>query len=501
MTDLEWIGASAAVLGGCFALKSRGGKSNAPATPRTLLDRRLKWGGGLLDYRDVCKSVLITGETGSGKTSAMAALVKEVAQDGCGLLITGAKPSDCQTYLKILRAAGRSDVVVISAGGGARVSLFDELLGDGDCPTEAIKLQAAFSGICEALSRRKQSGGEGEGKFFREGGDRMARLAIELLLAAGEGVTVPRMLDVIRTAPNSPRQAHSPEWRKSYCSALLERALAHATPETGADVRELLSYWTAEYPNIAERTRSCFQAEVQNPADLLSRGVAARLLGGEATVSIKDCVARNTIILTDFSVGLDGEIAVVVNTATKLLVQKALLARAAAADQLPYFLCMDEYPVIYTSSDAAYLATQRSSRGPQIMACQGVEQFREGTNNDSTADIVSGNCIQVAAGPQTPATVKFYVEKIGDALQVAGGGSVSSKPYDSPADLLGGGTAQATGSFSQSRMSVLTPAWFANQRFGGPENGLEVDCTVFSPSLVRRVGSPFAQVSIKQGEK
>lgn len=60
--------------------------------------------------------------------------------------------------------------------------------------------------------------------FFRDGCEAMARNAKLLLELAAEPVTADNLLCIVCTFPRHPDRILTPEWRRSYCSKLLEKA-------------------------------------------------------------------------------------------------------------------------------------------------------------------------------------------------------------------------------------------------------------------------------------
>ena len=91
----------------------RGAKAPARGGPNPL-DRRLAFCAGLMSYRLLGTSVLMTGRTGSGKSSVLLRLVEELLADGCGMYLPASKPGDCEIYLRLCERAGRKDVDVVS---------------------------------------------------------------------------------------------------------------------------------------------------------------------------------------------------------------------------------------------------------------------------------------------------------------------------------------------------------------------------------------------------
>ena len=446
----------------------------------TLLDRRLRFAGGLLDWRQLQTGMLITGQVGSGKTSAMTVLLRELLLNGCGMFLPASKPGEGERYLDLCRKAGREDVVVINHDAKVCVNFFQALSRGKEAATEALMLASGFDQLAQVLSRGSEFGGD-NARYWQSGYERMLRNALLLCLLAGETPSIRLVIALLQSAPATPERVKDPQWRAGTCNRLLAAAYeaAQQNPSLRADHAQVEGYWLREYPNIPAKSRGTFEAMILGPADLLSRGVASRILGSDRpTLDLKEVVSRNGIIVSLLSFGADREMAVAVNTGLKYLLQLEVLARRAAEDTLPFCHVLDEYQTLLSSFDMEYASLQRSSRGPMLCATQGVESIHAlfpGQNGKSRVGGLIGNLgVQLFCSP-TPDTAKHLIELVGQGKKTLIGGSAQAQAYQNPMELIAPGPSQATGSFNQSYVPLVTQRDLRRLRTGGGSNGNVVD--------------------------
>ena len=479
-------------------------KGVRPTTKTGRLDRRLRFAEGVLSYRMLATSCLFMGRTGSGKSSVLTSLVGELLRENAGALIVSAKPQDAISWITELQAAGRRDVSVIDRTGRGRVNFLAELMQPGlDAGSQAVLLAFGFDQLTQALTR--SSGGGDDAKFWEAGYKRLLTSLLHLILLAGRVPTLGMLLKTLQAMPRSPERLADPAWRAGLCNELLAAAYKRAMADEGLKPEfELVSgYVTEEFPSIPEKSRGSFEAYIQGPSDILTRGWIGQVLGAEeSTIDLAAAVAANRVVLLEPSFGRDREGAVALAVAVKYLVQLKILARTPRPDAAGFYLVLDEFSMCTSSFDAEYLALQRSAKGPVIAAIQGTEFLRKahpGAGGEATVETVLGNFGVIgAAGPQTPTTTKWFVEAAGQALTSLASGNASAAGYDDPMALVRGGSGTATGGFSESYAPVLTAADFQGLRCGGEVNDLTVDCLFYAPGGDLGGGSPFAVARVRQ---
>ncbi|VTS00402.1 Uncharacterized protein OS=Blastopirellula marina DSM 3645 GN=DSM3645_27838 PE=4 SV=1: FtsK_SpoIIIE [Gemmata massiliana] len=480
-------------------------KRRTARKPRDRPDPPLAFAGGLLGYRELMANCLVTGATGSGKSSAMAALLRELLADGCGMYLPAGKPGDAQRYAEMARRAGRTDVVLFDSTCRSRVNFLDGVLGTGDDATLALQAEAAFTQLGQALNAAG-GGGREDDQFWATNTKRWVRMGFRLILAAGERPSIPLLVDVVTSSAASPAAVGTEAFRAGTCFKLLARAadrLEH-TPRR-AEYMEIENFWLLEVPNTADRQRSGFVAGILGPADVLAAGIPKAILCSDSNVDPAQLVARNAVVITDFPLGDAGVMCPVINTALKYAFQRAILRRAAPDGTRPFILAIDEYQTQASEFDAEYLSLCRSARGPMVLMTQGYESLMmcfPGPGAEHKVNVLAGNCaIRMFMSP-TPTTGAWLTEKLlGQRVRLMLGGSASAGGYESPWDLIAGSKAgSAAGSFQQQYVPWLTPGELAALRTGGAENGRWVDFVVTIAGR-RFAGRPFTVASVRQEGK
>jgi hypothetical protein len=317
--------------------------------------------------------------SGSGKTSGPSAtLAKAHLRAGYGGIFHAVKPDDPALALKWCQETGRmKDVILFGPKHPTRFNFLDHELqrsGDGAGLTENIaNLLLDVSEIVDRRHGADEGGGE-NARFFAQAKKQILRVTIDVLGCATGHVTVPDIYEIIMSAPRSPEQFHSAQWRKtSFCYACLTEAAQRADASRAAyfknDLNLAGAYWCAEFPQLSDRTRSSIVASVTGTIDTLNRG-HLRQLFSEGTNFTPEALAEGKLLIHTMPVLEWGEVGAMAQVVMKYATQKVITRRNIAESPRPIFLHLDEFQALLTPADNNFATTCRSFRGAFILLSQ-----------------------------------------------------------------------------------------------------------------------------------
>ncbi len=349
--------------------------------------------------KDAFEGTMVFGGTGSGKTSGSGAtLARAFLSSGFGGLVLCAKPEEPELWRAYAAECGREgDLVSVGPQGAGAFNFMRyecERPGAGAGLTEnvvSLFMEIASIGSGEARGR----GGD---PFWDRSMRSLVRNCADLLLMAGEPVTLHGMFDVIRSSPAEPSSVASPSWQEaSACWRHLQAARARApgTPWE-IDCREVVGYWLHHLPTLGDRTRGSIVAMFSTLAEALMRGKMRELFCGETRLSPEDVVAGR-IVVVDLPVKEWSEVGRMAAVIWKYCVQKAVERRSDNADGRgrPLFLWADECQHFTSRYDPLFQATARSSRVATVYLTQNYPSLTSamgaGAEGRSLADSLLGN--------------------------------------------------------------------------------------------------------------
>jgi hypothetical protein len=188
----------------------------------------LFFGDEALTLRACCEGILITGSTGSGKTSGSgAAIAKAYLRNGFGGIVTCCKPDEPEVWRRYARQTGREhDLIFFGPRHPHRFNYlnFAAHLTPPDLrPTE--NLTQLLGTVIEVANRGQSSGSQDP--YWGRAAQQLIRNAVDLvLLARGtNGLSLQEIYQTIITAPLDLEQLNSREWKRaSRCMQLLGAA-------------------------------------------------------------------------------------------------------------------------------------------------------------------------------------------------------------------------------------------------------------------------------------
>jgi hypothetical protein len=466
------------------------------------LDRSvLRWGpSDPLTLRNLLDGgICVFGGSGSGKTSGSGAALAHatVSLPHSGGLICAAKPEDAAMWQRIFDAHGRaSDLLIFDPENDLR---FNFLAGEMQAGGHTRNIAQLMLTIGETLGRG-EGGHEEDGKFWRASQRRFLEHAIEIVKQATGEVTAPSLQKFYATAANHPEQLRSEAWQQGFHNQCLKQA--YDRPKNAreeADYQAAVDFWLAEFPAMADKTRTSVMAMVMNLLHIFNGGVIRELVSGTTNVSPDDLL-RGKWVLVNMPPAIWHDLGRFVNSGWKLMVQRRVLAREVRPGDPVVIIWADEAQDLITSTDTPYLAQCRSHLGCMVYLAQSLPAYDAALGGKdgekSVRALLSNFKHKIAHALGDRDTAEFFSELVGKSRQIFIGGS--SAPSKSVYDELFG-TSEFTGTFNEQTEYVLHPNVFMHGlRTGGAAAGGIVDGIVIRSGRPFSTGQNFLKVSFKQ---
>jgi hypothetical protein len=464
-----------------------GGKKLSEYHPQTLLR---DWGDGNgFRISDALTGVCVFGATGSGKTSGPAKhLAYGYLAAGFGGLVLCAKKEERRQWEQWATETKRlKDLVIVDGQGSSR---FNFLEWEASRPEEGggltINIVSILDEIAGAIASSGASeGGQGDNKFWDDALHHLNTNLVDLPVFAGLQVSLPLMRSIVTTAPQSLDQLNDPEWQgSSTCAAIIkeaERETSKATPEVRADFEECRNYWTKEYPQLSEKTRSVINLSFSMLARPLVTRPLRQLFSSDTNIKPEDTF-NGKIIIVDLPVQeyrLAGRIA---NLAWKYCFQVAVLRRTPPPTRdrflRPVFLWADEAQNFVTKFDAEYQAVARSAGGCTVFLTQNRESYRRVLGNTDSVDSLLGNLQAKFFCQNSGETNEWASKLLGERwMTITSTNAGQSKNEGRP---LMDGSHSAGVSRSDQRRSFVEPSFFTTLKRGGALHNNQVEAIVYN---------------------
>ncbi len=438
----------------------------------------------VLTCRNMFDGTIITGGSGSGKTSGPGATLAAALLPRAGFLILCAKPGEAELWEKRAEMAGRAaDVRRFAVDQPYRINLLDYAFRQpgadrgGNDPQNVVDLLMRL----QEVKTGQGAAAGGESAFWISSSRQVKTAAVSLLGAAGEPITFDAINAVIDSAPYSPDDITSPKWQSSsYFNSLLDPIAARESRLTAVqrnDARVAMEFFVSRFARLDPRTRSGILATIQSIIWPFLCGPSAELCGTTTNLTPED-IFRGRIVILDLPIKLYHESGLLIQTCWKLLFQRAAEARDLSRYPLPVCLWADEAQHFTTSYDSLFQATARSSRVATVYLTQTLDSLRArfpGPSGDAEVQsLISNLANKIMCANDHAATNKFASDAIGQTwiTQMNSSASISNE-----------GNMTAGGGTSASRRYRLEPSEFLKLRRGGPDG--VVDAIMF------RAGTPF----------
>jgi hypothetical protein len=462
-------------------------------------------GGNPWRIKDACEGTIIFGGTGSGKTSGSGrTIASSFLAAGFGGLVLCAKPDEPDLWRRYAADAGRESDLVMFGQGEPRAFNFMQYetlrSGAGAGLTENIVnlfMEVASIGSGGAQTR----GGD---PFWERAMRSLVRNCADLLLMAGEPVTLHSMFEVIRTAPTEAAHLASREWRHaSTCCRLLDIARERALGKSwDVDCGEVSGYWIVHFPTLGEKTRGSIVAMFSTLAESLMRGKMRELFCEETNLSPDDVLAGK-IVVVNLPVKEWSEVGRMAAVLWKYCLQKAVERRTDNADARgrPLFVWADECQHFASRYDSMFQATARSSRAASVYMTQSYPSLVAALGGESLGTAVTDSLLgnmgtKIFHANSDRETNRIAAELVGKRLQ-------SLRNFGSGASISLGGQATAGSSASRGMSEhmdfEIQPMEFSMLRKGGAENAYSSDALVFQNGrLWGSTGRTWQKVAFRQ---
>jgi type IV secretory pathway TraG/TraD family ATPase VirD4 len=451
------------------------------STPLLHLSQNDVWTVG-----DACQGCQVFGSTGSGKsTASVAAIVKAFLKADFGGLFLTVKPEDRETYEGYCRETGRSeDLLVFGLEEHWRFNALDAELQRRDAGAGLTEnVVGLLTTLLEVSERDARQGGGDDSGYWRRANRQLMRNAVDLLVMAKERLSIPLLYRLAVSAPVSPEQLASTDWKeRSFCFECLREADAKTkSPQQQADFELVADFFAVEWVNLSERTRSVVLSTFTSMLDVLNRGAVRELMSAPVTNISPEMAQDGKIILIDLPLKVFGEVGVYVQVMWKFLLQRAQERRDVRKNARPVFIASDESHLTALRSDQAFQTTARSSRAAVLFATQSISNYLAAFGDKAEAEVHSllGNLqLKVFHQQADIKTNAYAAELIGRSRQFLINSSSSRQPADLLGSLFGQRPSQCSAGVTETFEWDVQPTAFATLRKGGPPHWL-VDALVY----------------------
>lgn len=442
-------------------------------------------GGDMWRIKDACEGTIIFGGTGSGKTSGSGrAIATSFLSAGFGGLVLCAKTGEPELWRSYVAEAGReSDLVMF---GGEEPWCFNFMQYES-------RRSGAGAGLTENLVNlfvEVASIGSGEGRgrggdpFWERAMRSLVRNSADLLLMAGEAVSLHAMFEVIRSAPTDRACLSTAAWKSgSACWRRLEIARDRARGSAWKiDCDEVCAYWQDHFPTLGEKTRGSVVAMFSTLAEALMRGKMRELFCGQTNLTPED-VIEGKVVVVDLPVKEWSEVGRMAAVIWKYCLQKAVERRAdnAAGQGRPLFLWADECQHFLSRYDSLFQATARSSRAASVYLTQNYPSLTAALGGLAegkamTDSLLGSMATKIFHANSDRETNRLASELVGKSLQ-----SLRNSGMGTNFSVGGGANVGSSGNMGRTEHMDLEiqPMEFSTLRKGGAENGHATEALVF----------------------
>jgi hypothetical protein len=452
------------------------------------------------------ENTLIVGGIGSGKTSASGrTMALAYLRQGFGALILCAKPEEPQLWRRYCELSGRlGDLVEFGAQKAWRFDpLAFELSRSGAGGGYTENLVQMFSAL---LDLGEQDGGRGQGKegeqYWRKAVMQLLRNLVDLIVLATGKISIPELYRLAVSAPSSPEQVKSDEWRtRSYCFRCLSEADKRPKSESQQRDFELVAdYFLIEWPNLSDKTRSVVLSTFTSMADVLNRGILRDLFTQGSNID-PTAIERGKIVVVAMPLMEFGQIGLYAAALWKFAFQKSIERRDVSASPRPVVLWADEGQYfLLPGTDFLFTSTSRSARVANVLLTQSISgviaKLGGGPSGKAEADAYLSNfATKIFHSNTDPVTNEYSANLIGRCKQFMisannnypGDGLSSSRP--------GGGSSGISEVFEYE----LQPREFSRLRTGGAANRGQVSAIVFkNGAAFNATGRNWMKVTFSQ---
>ena len=434
-------------------------------------------------HRMAMQGITITGGVGSGKTSGSGrTLLSAYMQNGYGMCCLTVKPDETEFIETVAEEQGRSDDVIKIAPNEPWFYDFMEeeaKRGKGSETETIVSLFLSLVEIAQGSLKSKES-------YWLSALRQLLRNAVTTLLCAEETVTIENCYKLIIQAPTSLQMFRSKEFREeSYCYYVLNKASekVDAAVESGSteihhrDFDISFMYWSKEFPNLAEKTRSVIVSMFTTTADVFLRGSLRTIFSEQKNK--RPCppsLAREKkILIVDMSVKIYESVGVISNSVYALLFTKEMERQTLQQTGTPAALYADEFTHFLSGNDYLNVFLQ-TSRGAGVSVCLCTQSLNNlttkyGENGEAKAYNLLGLIgTHIAHNNTCVKTNNYFAEKVGYDWEYQHSSSINT----------GEDRDSITSGLQEQRRYVLEPIRMTELLTGGAENNLTCEAIAYN---------------------
>ena len=306
-----------------------------------------------------------------------------------GGYVTAVKPEEIELWLRYAADHGRlSSVILLNENEGFNFLQYSmSRYGVAGIGTVTESLMHVIEASRRASGTASQRGGE----VFWEDSIRTAlRYTLPLLYAAKGTLNVPEILRFITTAPTSPEQAASQQWKQSsFMFGVLARAAEQpAVRMTDAGMQNLVNFWREQWPAIPDKTRGNIVISITAALDRFNHGRLNQFFCRTTTVVPEMCF--HGAVLVDAKPTLSwNEDGVIAQQLFKFFFERAALSRNGLPEphrERPIFLWSDEAQETVNSYDGEFLSLCRASKCCTVYLTQSLPNYYTKMGGDNPRD-------------------------------------------------------------------------------------------------------------------
>lgn len=441
-------------------------------------------GGDSWTMRDAFEGVQVFGATGSGKTSgsgaALARAYLDPGRGGMGGLVLTAKEGEADAWRGYLRDVGRDpdeDLVEMSPSHGLTFNFLEYEAASAAKAVGGVSLtQNLVSLFMAALSTGDASVSRAD-PYWNDALTELLVHTVDLLVLAGQPVTLEGMIAVVRSAPDEKSTVKQSRWHQSPCGTALAAANARRhelSADRLEDLRQTVAYWLNDFPGLNSRTRSIVVSSLTSKIAGLLRSPLRKLLCTETSAQLKpETTHAGKVIVLNLPVMLYAETGRFAQVLYKTVWQRATARRKIEGDWRPVFLWADEAQYFVTSEDALFQQTARSQFAATVYLTQNLPNYTAalgGHAGQAAAESLLGNLqTKIFHANGDPTTNEWAQRLFGSDLQRLVSSSTS-----------GGPSGSTTGSsVSQSSLPLVPSVRFTQLAKGGTPHGNRVEGILF----------------------
>ena len=450
---------------------------------------------------DSHEGAIVPGSSGGGKTTGSAHTFANafMGADFGGLTLT-TKIDEKDQWREWAAESGRQDDLIIVKPTNPVYYDFMERAAKEQDGSDTQTMTSLFKLIMEIAN-----GGSIESKdaFWGLSRDQMTRNTIDMLKCAGEVVSINNMYRFVVTAPNSPSQLVSSNWQnESYAFQCLNKAtdLIDELKDSGnraihyEDFEMPYKYWTYEFPNLAEKTRSIIVSMFTSTADMFLRGNIKKLFNTDVYKQeiYPEMAREGKIILLDLPIKSYDQVGVVAQGVYKLCFQKAMERVKVNKDTRSVFLFADECQYTLTSYEESFQQTARSSRIATFYLTQSISNLHLNLGErgeQRTNSLLTNLGTKIFHAQADTQTNEWASKIIGEDWSLQ---SSSSSSYDDQNDP------RMSANISEQRRYIFEPIEFTRLQRGGKKFDHVVSAIVHQVGRTWSTGENYLEVFFKQ---